>query len=86
MIINLVLDTGEPPRSRSILNGKLGMNMNMSEFSSLVMEPNANEDQNNKEGNATDGLIADIKGVNKQWRSRWAEDHAQGKEENVANQ
>ena len=58
--------------------------MNMSELISLDMEPNANEDQNNKEVNATDGLIGDVKGVNKQWRSRWAEDHAQGKEENVA--
>ena len=72
---SLSLDSEEPPPSRSIMNGKLGMNMNMSEFISLVMEPIANEDKDNLETNFTDGLIADIKGINRLWRANKEKNH-----------
>ena len=64
------LDTGEPPPSRNIMNGKLGMIMNMSEFLSIALEPIANEDKDSMEVNAYDGLIADIERVNKKWANR----------------
>ena len=63
------------------MNGKLGMNMNMSEFVSLILEPVANEEKKNMETNATDGLIADIEGVNKVWKTILEEDHAPSSDE-----
>jgi hypothetical protein len=68
------LEDGESPPSRSIMNGKIGMNNNMSEFVSLILEPIANEDKKNMETNATDGLISDIERVNKEWESSQVED------------
>ena len=56
-------------KSRPVMNGKVGMNTNMSEFLSLFLEPVANEDKRNMEVNASDGLIVDIEGVNKKWSS-----------------
>ena len=69
------LESGEPPPSRNIMNGKLGMNMNMSEFISLALEPIANEDKESMETNATDGLVADIEKVNRKWATNQKEDH-----------
>ena len=56
-------------KSRPVMNGKVGMNTNMSEFLSLFLEPVANEDKRNMEVNASDGLIVDIEGVNRRWLS-----------------
>ena len=57
------------------MNGKLGMNNNMSEAISLALEPIANEYENDVNTNATDGLISDIKWVNKKWDFILEEEH-----------
>ena len=66
---------GELEKSRPVINGKVGNNCNLSEFVLLILEPIANEDKNNMETNATDGLIADIEKVNHKWKITREEDH-----------
>ena len=65
----------EPAKSRPVMNGKVGMNCNMSEFLSPFLEPISNEDKNNMEVNATDGLICDIEEVNTKWATIREEDN-----------
>ena len=51
------MDLGTPPPSRSVVSGNQGMNMNLSELISWLLEPIANEYEGGFEVNSTDDFI-----------------------------